>query len=91
MQTVDELSASVQDLELDGKGVPVLIRQYAKIGGQFLGFNVDPLLKCVGCAGNGGFTSGRKGNVGEVDGEERSAGVSGKARSKERARAVDRH
>ncbi len=42
MRTVDELSASVQDLELDGKGVPVLIRQYAKIGGQFLGFNVDP-------------------------------------------------
>jgi putative hemolysin len=42
MRTVDELSASVQDLELDGKGVPVLIRQYMKVGGQFLGFNVDP-------------------------------------------------
>ena len=42
MRTVDELSASVQDLELDGKGVPVLIRQYMKMGGQFLGFNVDP-------------------------------------------------
>jgi putative hemolysin len=39
---VDELSASVQDLELDGKGLPVLIRQYMKVGGQFLGFNVDP-------------------------------------------------
>ena len=42
MQTIDELSASVQDLEVDGKGVPVLIRQYMKIGGQCLGFNVDP-------------------------------------------------
>ena len=42
MGTLDELSASVQDLELDGKGVPVLIRQYMKVGGQFLGFNVDP-------------------------------------------------
>jgi hypothetical protein len=42
IRTVDELSASVQDLELDGKGVPVLIRQYMKVGGQFLGFNVDP-------------------------------------------------
>lgn len=42
MKTLDELSASVQDLELDGKGVPVLIRQYMKIGGQCLGFNVDP-------------------------------------------------
>jgi putative hemolysin len=40
--SVDELSASVQDLELDGKGLPVLIRQYMKVGGQFLGFNVDP-------------------------------------------------
>jgi len=42
IRSVDELSASVQDLEMDGKGVPVLIRQYMKIGGQFLGFNVDP-------------------------------------------------
>ena len=39
--SVDELSASVQDLELDGKGLPVLIRQYMKVGGQFLGFNLD--------------------------------------------------
>jgi hypothetical protein len=31
----------VQDLELDGKGLPVLIRQYMKVGGQFLGFNLD--------------------------------------------------
>ena len=40
--SIDELSASVQDLEMDGKGLPVLIRQYMKVGGQFLGFNVDP-------------------------------------------------
>jgi putative hemolysin len=40
--SVEELSASVQDLERDGKGLPVLIRQYMKVGGQFLGFNVDP-------------------------------------------------
>lgn len=42
IRSVDELSASVQDLEFDGKGLPVLIRQYMKVGGQFLGFNVDP-------------------------------------------------
>jgi hypothetical protein len=41
LNTVDELSASVQDLEGDGKGLPILIRQYLKLGGQFLGFNVD--------------------------------------------------
>ncbi len=42
IRSIDELSASVQDLELDGKGVPVLIKQYMKVGGQVLGFNVDP-------------------------------------------------
>ena len=38
---VDELSDVVADLEPDGKGVPVLVRQYLKVGGQILAFNVD--------------------------------------------------
>ena len=42
LKSVEELSSSVQDLERDGKGVPVLIRQYLKMGGKMLGFNVDP-------------------------------------------------
>ena len=42
LNNIEELSASVQDLESDGKGLPVLIRQYLKIGGKLLGFNVDP-------------------------------------------------
>jgi putative hemolysin len=42
LSSVEELSASIQDLERDGKGLPVLVRQYMKLGGQFLGFNVDP-------------------------------------------------
>ncbi len=42
LPTVEELSSSLQDLEGDGKGVPVLMRQYLKLGGQFLGFSVDP-------------------------------------------------
>ena len=41
VSTLDELSATVSDLEQDGKGVPVLLRHYLKLGGQFLGFNVD--------------------------------------------------
>jgi putative hemolysin len=41
LSSVEELSASVSDLEQDGKGVPVLIRHYLKVGGQLLGFNVD--------------------------------------------------
>jgi putative hemolysin len=42
LTNVEELSASIQDLERDGKGLPVLIRQYLKLGGKLLGFNVDP-------------------------------------------------
>jgi putative hemolysin len=38
---IDELSDVVADLEPDGKGVPVLVRQYLKVGGQILAFNVD--------------------------------------------------
>jgi hypothetical protein len=39
---VEELSLAIADIEADGKGVPVLIRQYLKTGGRVLGFNVDP-------------------------------------------------
>jgi hypothetical protein len=42
LNSVEELSSSVQDMEGDGKGLPVLIRQYLKLGGKMLGFNVDP-------------------------------------------------
>jgi len=39
---MEEMSDWVAELEPDGKGVPVLFRQYAKLGGVFFGFNVDP-------------------------------------------------
>jgi hypothetical protein len=39
---LDELSALISDLEPDSKGVPVLLRQYANMGGTILEFNVDP-------------------------------------------------
>ena len=38
---LDEMSASIAEIEGDGKGVPVLLRQYLKIGGEHLAFNVD--------------------------------------------------
>ena len=41
LPSLEELSASLQDIEADAKGVPVLIRQYLKAGGRLLGFNVD--------------------------------------------------
>ncbi|MCU1259738.1 MAG: putative hemolysin [Bryobacterales bacterium] len=39
---LDSLSAVIADMETDGKGVPVLLKQYLKLGGKLLGFNVDP-------------------------------------------------
>ncbi len=41
LRDIDELSAPIADLEADGKGLPILLKQYAKLGGKFLGFNVD--------------------------------------------------
>ena len=38
---IDEISALVSGIEHDGKGVPVLLRQYLKLGGTILGLNVD--------------------------------------------------
>jgi len=38
---MEELSSLLAEMEIDGKGVPVLIRQYLKLGGRILGFNVD--------------------------------------------------
>jgi putative hemolysin len=41
LHDVEELSQPITDVESDGKGLPVLLRQYAKIGGKMVGFNVD--------------------------------------------------
>ncbi|MDD5089195.1 MAG: GNAT family N-acetyltransferase [bacterium] len=38
---LDHISDLVSDIETDGKGVPVLLRQYLNLGGKILGFNVD--------------------------------------------------
>ena len=41
LRDLDELQEPITDVESDGKGLPILLRQYAKIGGKLLGFNVD--------------------------------------------------
>jgi hypothetical protein len=41
LHDLEELSQPITDVETDGKGLPILLRQYAKIGGRLLGFNVD--------------------------------------------------
>ena len=38
---IEELSAFISDIETDQKGVPILIKQYLRLGGKLLGFNVD--------------------------------------------------
>ena len=38
---IEQLSALIADLESDGKGVPILIKQYLKTGGRLLACNVD--------------------------------------------------
>jgi hypothetical protein len=40
-ETLDELSSGLSSIEKDGKGVPILIRQYLKLGGKVLAFNLD--------------------------------------------------
>jgi putative hemolysin len=39
---IEDLSAIVSDIEQRQTGVPVLLRQYLRLGGKLLGFNVDP-------------------------------------------------
>ncbi len=38
---LDDLLALIDDIEADRKGIPVLLRQYLKLGGKILAFNVD--------------------------------------------------
>jgi putative hemolysin len=41
LRDLEELSEPIADVEIDGKGLPILLKQYAKVGGKLLGFNVD--------------------------------------------------
>ena len=42
VQDLKEVNELISELEADGKPMPVLVRQYLKLGGQLLGFNIDP-------------------------------------------------
>ena len=47
VEDIDALSELVAEIEPDGKGVPVLVRQYLKLGGRLLEFSVDPKFSRV--------------------------------------------
>ena len=42
IQNLDDVDELVREIERNERAVPVLVRQYLKLGGVFLGFNVDP-------------------------------------------------
>lgn len=42
IDTLDQLSDLVSDIEPDGKGLPILFKQYSKLGARSLGWNLDP-------------------------------------------------
>jgi putative hemolysin len=42
-----EVSDWIAELEADQKGIPILLKQYLKLGGKLLGFNVDPQFSRV--------------------------------------------
>jgi putative hemolysin len=42
LDDLDDVSELLSRIESDGKGVPILLKQYLKLGGRLLGFNVDP-------------------------------------------------
>ncbi len=42
LREIDLISELVSQIEPDRKGVPILLKQYLKMGGHLLGFNVDP-------------------------------------------------
>jgi hypothetical protein len=50
LQSLDELSDVISDIESDGKPVPILLKQYVKLGSKALAFNVDPAFgQCLDC------------------------------------------
>jgi putative hemolysin len=44
---VRQLSRKVSELESDQKGLPILVKEYVKLGGQFLAFSVDPAFQAA--------------------------------------------
>lgn len=42
VRDLDELNQVISDIEPDGKGVPILLKQYLRLGSKPVSFNVDP-------------------------------------------------
>ena len=42
LEDLDEVSSFISEIEADQKGVPILLKQYLRLDGRLLGYNVDP-------------------------------------------------
>ena len=42
LESIEQVSARVSESEADGKGIPILLKQYLKMNATLLEFNVDP-------------------------------------------------
>lgn len=40
--SIDDITDFIADIEVELKGIPVLLKQYLRLGGKILAFNVDP-------------------------------------------------
>ena len=47
LNDIDQVAGYVSEIEPDGKDIPVLLRQYLKLSGKLLAFNVDPEFSSV--------------------------------------------
>jgi putative hemolysin len=47
LSDIDRVAGYVAEIEPDGKDIPVLLRQYLKLSGKLLAFNVDPEFSSV--------------------------------------------
>ena len=47
VRDMELVSGIIAQIEKDEKGLPILVRQYVKLGGKFLGFNVDTAFSDV--------------------------------------------
>lgn len=42
LESLEDVSTFISEIEADQKGVPILLKQYLKLDGRLLGYNVDP-------------------------------------------------
>ncbi|MBN1556780.1 MAG: lysophospholipid acyltransferase family protein [Lentisphaerae bacterium] len=47
VDSVEEVEALIADVQSELKGIPILLKQYLKLGGRLLGFNLDPAFANV--------------------------------------------